>query len=233
MIKIEEAQKNNELFDKFLQENSGLIGVTIKRLNLIWKEDYLQEGYVGLIKATKRFKPEFGTEFSTYAVSVIAGQIMRYRRDYETTDITGANISRNIKDIFFKSQKLQRTGMSDSEICQKLNINTQKLNNARKAMTPCLSMDASIDSDEDNENMCLHAIIPDNTNIEDDVIENVCTSDLIMRLYQELTAIQTKVLTLHFEGLSQEHIGKIVGLSQVQVGRILKKIIDKGKRIAG
>lgn len=234
MVKVEEAQKDNSLMDAFIKENMGLVRIAIKLLGLNpFDEDYLQEGCIGLIKAVKRYNPGYGVEFSTYAMPMIQGCLQRYRRDYETNSIVGVKVSRGIKDIFFKAKRLSDGGMSDDEICKQLGMSPENLNNARTAMQHCASLDVEFDENyKGEEGRSLYDIIPAESNFEDEVTERIHREDFLDKLFEHLTEKQAKVLQLHLQGLSQCSIGQKLGLSQVDVSRTLKKIIEKGKQIA-
>jgi len=234
MVRIEEAQKDKSLMDIFIQENMGLVRIAIKKLGLNpFDEDYLQEGCIGLIKAVKRYDPERGVEFSTYAMHIIQGHLQRYRRDYESTNLTGVKVSRGIKDIFFSSKTLSDKGMSDEEICKQLGISLEKLNNARQAMQHCASLDAEFDENvKGEEGRSLHDIIPSDSGFEEEAVERIFREDFLDWLFECLNEKQANILMLHLNGLNQICIAQKLGLSQVYVSRTLKKIIETGKQIA-
>jgi RNA polymerase sporulation-specific sigma factor len=232
MVTIEEAQANSELMDTFINENMGLVGKAIKNLHLPqYTEDYVQEGAIGLIKAAKRFDPGFGTAFSTYAIPMIEGEIRRYMRDYEVTSITGAKVSRPIKDIYYKSIRLEH--LTDEEICKELSITLLELNEARQAMGYCNSLDADVNlNDKGDTPVTFHDVLTSGCDIEEDVVENILKVDIIDCLFQHLSDKHAEILELHLQGKVQQEIQKEVGLCQAQVSRILKYIIEKGKQIA-
>lgn len=234
MVRVEEAQANNSLMDDFINENMGLVRTAIKKLGLNpFDDDYLQEGCIGLVKAVKKYNPEFGVAFSSYAVSMIQGKVQQYRRDYESANLTGVRVSRGIKDIFFRTKTLSDKGMSDEEICKQLGISLEKLNNARIAMQHCASLDAEFDENEKGEEgKNLHDIISSDSGFEEEAVERICRHDFLDQLFECLSEKQASVLLLHLKGFNQRSIGQKLGLSQVDVSRSLKKIIEKGKQIA-
>jgi RNA polymerase sigma factor (sigma-70 family) len=227
MVTIEEAQGSKELMGIFIEENMGLVGTAIKNLHIPHTEDYIQEGSIGLIKAARRFDASFGTTFSTYAISMIEGEIRRYRREYETT----VKVPRGIKSIYFKSLRMEH--LTDEELCKELNISIKELNEARLAMGHCSSLDTDVHKEDGGDApITLHSIIASNCNTEDDAIENLFRSEIIDCLFQNLSEKQVEILELHLRGKSQQDIEKEVGLSQPHVSRILRKIINLGKQIA-
>jgi RNA polymerase sigma factor (sigma-70 family) len=227
MVKIEEAQANKELMDTFINENMGLVGTAIKNLHIPHTEDYIQEGAIGLIKAAKRFDTNYGTTFSTYAVPMIEGEIRRYRREYETT----VKVPRDIKSIYFKSLRMEH--LTDEEICKELNISIKELNEARLAMGYCNSLDTDVHKEDDGDApITLHSLLASDCNTEEDAVENLLRIDIIDCLFQHLSDKHAEILELHLRGKTQQEIEKLVGLSQPEVSRKLKHIVEVGKQIA-
>jgi RNA polymerase sporulation-specific sigma factor len=227
VVKIEEAQANKKLMDIFINENMGLVGTAIKKLHIPSTEDYVQEGAIGLIKAARRFDSSFGVTFSTYAIPMIVGELRRHMRDYGTT----VKVPRDIKSLFYKSLRLDH--LTDDEICKELNITIEELNDARLAMNACKSLDEDVHkNDSGDAPIALHDILASDCDIESDVVENMLQKDIIERLFQHLNDEHAEILHLSLLGKSQMQIKYLVGLSQAQVSRILRGIIEKGKQIA-
>jgi RNA polymerase sporulation-specific sigma factor len=230
VVTIEEAQGNKELMDIFISENMGLVRKAIDNLHIPPIEDYIQEGAIGLIKAAKRFDISYGFTFSTFAIPKIIGQIHQYRRDYGITSITGTKIPRSIKDIYYKSLRLEH--MDDEEICKELNITMVDLSEARLAMGYCGSLDFELPENRNGESGALvHDIIASTENTEEEAMDKIFKNEIIDCLFQHLNDEHTEILQLHLQGRKQQDIEKLVGVSQVQVSRILKKIINLGKQI--
>jgi RNA polymerase sigma factor (sigma-70 family) len=234
MLTIKDIKNDNSLTDEFFQENTGLIWSVIRQLNLsVYNEDYFQVGCIGLLKAINRFNVECGNKFSTYAIPMISGELRRYIRDFESMNITGAKISRGIKDIYFKSKRLSGSGINDTEICSQLGITPDKLNYARQAMNYCISLDSELpESNRGDKGSPLYDIIPDDKSFEDELTEEMFNKEFLGQLYECLSKKQSEVLYFHLNGLSQNAIAKKIGTSQVQISRIIKRIIEKGKQIA-
>lgn len=232
MISIQEVQTDTSLMNDFVQENLGLVKTAIYNLGLRYSnEDYFQEGCIGLVKAIKRYNPEFGIAFSTYAIPLIQGEVMRYRRDYEVTSISGVKVSRSLIVIYNKSNKLKDKGLCDKEICDKLGITLKMLNNARKAMTQCASLDECF-TDNEGASKSLYDIIPLDSSLEDDVTNKISIDFIIKQLNERLNKKQSEVLRLHLQGLKQTNISRKLGISQPHVGRILRQIITIAKEIS-
>ncbi|MBO8183631.1 MAG: sigma-70 family RNA polymerase sigma factor [Archaeoglobus sp.] len=234
MIKIEEAKKNEVLMDQFVQENIGLVRAAIKKLGLdMHNEDYFQEGCIGLIEAIRNFNPKYGTKFSTYAVPMIQGRVKRYLRDYQIRSITGIKVSRELADIYLRYKRLHNKGMTDEEICTRLGITRDKLDYARQAMQGCMRLDADLPENRKRDKPHrLSDIIPSDISVEDEALENAMRESLLEQLFERLNERENRILHLYLQGSTQEKIAQIVGVSQAQVSRILRNIIEKGRRIA-
>lgn len=230
MVTIAEAQSDRELMGIFIEENMGLVNSVIKQMNRPVNEEYLQQGAIGLMKAIRYFKPEFGCKFSTYAVPMIMGEIQRYMRDYETNTITGAKVSRVIKDIYYRSIKLEH--LEDSDICKELNITQSELDEARRAMQWHNSFDMELpESIAKDRGIILYDLFAANDNTEEEAIERLAKIDILDCLFDRLNERQAEVLYQYFQEKTQMEIAMVTGISQAQVSRILIRIIEIGKEI--
>ncbi len=225
MITIEEVQANSELMNDFIEENMGLVKMGIKKAGIPLTEDFLQEGAIGLLKAARRFDISRGLAFSTYAVPLIIGQARRYNRDYASGDmVSGMNVSRDLKAIFFKSLKYE--GYEDTEICKELNITLQELEEAHMSMKSCMSLDKdSHNNSAGDKSTEIYEFIPSKENVEDDVINKLSTEELMEYVKIEFGEQALKALNLYLSGeFTQSQIGKQIGKSQVNVSRLLYRI---------
>lgn len=229
-IAIADAQKDKQLMDKFIEQNLGLVKATITRLGIDITEDNFQDGCVGLLLAAKRFNPDYGAEFSSFAVPYIRGTVKRRYRDNASTDRTGAKVSRELVELYFRINKLEGKSLADSEICRRLDITPDRLNEARTAMQLRQHFDALVWTGKNGEDkqLSLYDAIPANHGFEEEITDSV----FIEQLFDCLNARQALVLYWHLQGLSQEKVGEKVGITQVQVSRTLKTIIKIGKRFA-
>ena len=205
-----------------IQENSGLIWSVTKRYlgRGIEAEDLYQLGCLGFIKAVEGFDPAFGTQFSTYAVPKISGEIRRFLRD------DGAvKVSRGIKEraALIKtaynqlSQELGREP-SVSEVSQKTGFTTEEIAIAESATASV----ESIQQDNGQDGFTLENVLTD-TDSEEQLIEHIALRQAISRLSdREATVIRMR----YYHGLTQERISKVLAVSQVQVSRIEKKAIE-------
>jgi RNA polymerase sigma factor (sigma-70 family) len=224
MVTIEEAQANSELMNVFIEENMGLVKMVLKQLRLPQSEDLLQEATIGLFKAASRFEPEREFQFSTYAVPMIIGEIRRYRRDRDYLHHTGGlKVPRDIRKIYYKS--LDFEGYDDSDICQKLNITKEQLDEARIAMSICKSFDIDVHQEDDGDApITLHSVVPSSYNVEEEATDKIALDEIKSIAVENFGERAARIIELSLSGLTQAEVGKIVNISQVQVSRTLKKI---------
>lgn len=231
MITIEEVQANSELMNEFITENMGLVKSTIKRYGFPFTDDYLQEGAIGLLKAVKNFDVSRGFAFSTYAVPSIISQARIHNRSYASADnVSGMNVPRQLKRIYFKSLKFE--GYEDTDICKELNITLEQLEEARVAMSFCRSLDKDSHNNESGDKATeIYEFIPSKENVEDDVIDKLSNEELMEFIKLEFGEQAVQAVTLYLSGeFTQSQVGKQIGISQVNVSRLLYRIARDYKR---
>lgn len=222
--RVREGDKQAE--NRMVEENMGLVYSIARRfLNRGYDaEDLTQIGAIGLIKAVKKFNPEFNVQFSTYAVPMITGEIKRFLRD------DGAvKISRTLKENTMKGwrcEELLRRKLNRqptiNEISKESGIDAESLIEAFEAATPPESIYESVYDNGDKEIRLLDTITGEE--IEDGVINKVMIDDILSRLTEREKEI---ILLRYFRGKTQSEIAKIIGVSQVQISRIEKKAIER------
>ncbi len=222
--RVREGDKQAE--NIMVEENMGLVYSIVRRFtNRGYDvEDLTQIGAIGLIKAVKKFNPEFNVQFSTYAVPMITGEIKRFLRD------DGAiKISRSLKENAIKGwrcEELLRRRLNRQptvkEISEECGIEAESLVEAFEAATPPESIYESIYDNGEKEIHLLDTIVGDE--IEDGIINKVMIDDILKRM----TEREKEIITLrYFCGKTQTEIAEVVGVSQVQVSRIEKKAIER------
>lgn len=224
--RVREGDKQAE--NIMVEENMGLVYSIVRRFaNRGYEtEDLTQIGAIGLIKAVKKFNPEFNVQFSTYAVPMITGEIKRFLRD------DGAiKISRTLKENAMKgwrSEEVLRRRLNREptikEISKECGIDAESLVEAFEAAAPPESIYENI---YDNGEKKIHLLdIIAGEEIEDGIINKVMIDDILKRL----TPREKEIMLLrYFKGKTQSEIAKIIGVSQVQISRIEKKAISRIK----
>lgn len=208
--------------EEILQENNGLIWSVTKRYlgRGTEAEDLFQLGCLGFIKAVEGFDPAFGTQFSTYAVPKISGEIRRFLRDDGAVKVSRGIKERAalIKTTFNQlSQELGREP-SMSELCTHTGFTVEEIAIAESATASV----ESIQQDNGQDGFTLESVLTDSDN-EDRLIEHIALRQAISKLSdREATVIKLR----YYHGLTQERISKVLAVSQVQVSRIEKKAIE-------
>lgn len=210
-------------------DNFGLVGMVLKRLGIYpddsMYEDYQQIGYIGLYKASQKFKPELGFRFSTYAVPMIIGEIKRERQ--ETAHFL--KIPRKTKEAYYRYRGLGKRGLDDLEVCKKLGITMTELTEIKKPFASVAHLDAPIRNESDGNVILLGDSLPSETNLEDECISKVYWEGM----FGNLTEVERKCVELRTAGMVQREIAKRVGLSQAQVSRVLIKAKTKLSNMLG
>ena len=221
---------DKEALEILVERNSGLIWSIVKRfLNRGYdKEDLYQIGCIGLIKAIKKFDFNFNTEFSTYAVPVIMGEIKRFLRDDGII-----KVSRNIRENAIKinhireefSKKNSRE-ITVSELEDILKIDREDIVIALDSLKVMESLDVRVDSNDSNSDYLIDKISL-NKNEEDQKIDYIMVKEFINNLDKRDRDI---ILMRYYKGATQSKIANMMGISQVQISRIEKRLLEKMKR---
>lgn len=209
-----------------VEENMGLVYSIVRRfLNRGYDaEDLTQIGAIGLIKAVKKFNPEFNVQFSTYAVPMITGEIKRFLRD------DGAiKISRTLKENAMKGRRSEEAlrrrlnrQPTINEISRECGIDAENLVEAFEAAAPIGSIYESVYDNGEKEIHLLDTIAGEE--MEDGIINKVMIDEIMGKLTPREKEI---ILLRYFRGKTQTEISEVIGVSQVQVSRIEKKAIER------
>lgn len=224
---IKRAQEGDEVaMNKIINDNVGLVWNIVRRfLNRGYeKEDLFQIGCLGFIKAIKRFNIEYENKLSTYAVSMIIGEIKRFLRDDSMV-----KVSRNLKEIATKVKEMQEynlkqfgTEIEIEEIAKILNVSKEDIILALEATSYVTSLDKSISDNKDD------ITIGERIIKEDDEYEKLIDKMTIKQVMSILDEKERKVIIYrYYKEMTQMQISKLLGTSQVQVSRIEKKAINK------
>ena len=182
------------------------------------KEDLIQYSVLGLIKSIDKFDFDSGYQLATYATVCCQGEILRFIRDSNSV-----KVPRSILDLNTKLNRYIREGYSDEEIKKMMGVDYEDLLIARSAMSS-LSLDNPIRVEHSGDGLSLYEIISNGESLEDEV----CLSESLKSAFKVLTEKERRVIELtYFENKTQREIGFILGTTQVQVSRILKKSLLK------
>ena len=209
--------------ERLVERNSGLIWSVARRFfgRGVDSDDLYQLGCVGFLKAIEGFDEAYGTQFSTYAVPKISGEIRRFLRD------DGAiKVSRTIKEqaLVIRTarndleQRLNRAPTL-SEISEATGIAPEDIAVAETATGPT----ESLQRESGDGGFTLENVLGDYGE-EERVIEQVSLKEAIKKLPEK----EQQVISLrYYHGLTQDKASRVVGVSQVQVSRLEKRAIEK------
>ena len=225
---IESAHKGDkQARDILITENMGLIWSIVRRFagRGYEIEDLFQIGSIGLIKAVDKFDTSFDVRFSTYAVPMITGEIKRFLRDDGMI-----KVSRTLKETVVKVQraKEQITKMNGheptiDEISKEIGVISEEIVMALEAGSEIESLYKTIYQGDGNSILLIDKIEEDK-NAHEVLINKMVLSDLI----KLLTPKEQKIIEMrYFAEKTQTDIAKELGISQVQVSRLEKKILAR------
>lgn len=227
MISTEELiaksqQGDSEARSLLVEQNTGLIWSVARRFigRGTEADDLFQLGCLGFLKAIDGFDLSYGTQFSTYAVPKISGEIRRFLRD------DGAvKVSRTLKERAFsiksaKNQLIQELGREPTveELGDRLSITAEDIALAENATAAV----ESIQQESGEDGFTLEHILSDSDG-EDTMLERIALRNAIDRLQER----ESMVIRLrYYHGLTQERVSRVLQVSQVQVSRIEKKALQ-------
>ena len=225
---IARAQKGDqEASSALVEENSGLIWSVARRFlgRGTEAEDLYQLGSLGFLKAVEGFDLDYGTQFSTYAVPKIAGEIRRFLRD------DGAvKVSRGIKEqaAAIKAARNRLTHALDreptiQEIAAQTGFSPEEIALAETATAAT----ESIHRETGDEGFTLENVLTD-TESEERMVEKIALRQAIEALPEREKMV---VKLRYFHSLTQQRVAKVMDVSQVQVSRIEKKALTMLKEL--
>ena len=227
-IKTEEilkAQDNDkEAMSNIIENNSGLLWSMVKRFlgRGYEAEELYQIACIGFIKSIKRFDTSLNLRLSTYAVPYIMGEIKRFIRDDGQI-----KISRRLKELSSKIKEIQREYLCKKgedvtifQLSKILKVSKEEIAMALESERPLESINEE-NYDEQNGETKISKI----SNGKDEtamLINKICINNLI----NELGTREKQIILLrYYKGKTQSEVAKILGVTQVQISRIEKKIL--------
>lgn len=189
-------------------------------------DDLFQIGCIGLIKAIDNFDPSHGVRFSTYAVPMIIGEIRRYLRDNNPV-----RVSRSIKDVAYKAMQVKEALISKNqkeptvdEIAKELDLPVNDVVLALESIVEPVSLFESAYSDSGDTVYVLDQL--GDKYDDSDWLDEISFRDTVSSLCER----EKKILDLRFmRGMTQMEVSQEIGISQAQVSRIEKGVIEKIK----
>ena len=207
--------------EQLVNENTGLIWSVARRFlgRGTESEDLYQLGCLGFLKAVEGFDLDYGTQFSTYAVPKIAGEIRRFLRDDGAIKVSRSLKERSTAVRLMRSRLASALGREPTigELAEQLGLTAEEIALAENATQEVESIHRACGE----EGFTLESILTD-TESEERMLEKIALRQAI----SELPEREKSVIALrYFHGLTQDRVAKVLGVSQVQVSRIEKKAI--------
>lgn len=226
---IELAQKGSrEALNRLISNNKGLIWNIVKRFNDrgYEPEDLYQIGCVGFLKSIKRFDISYEVKLSTYAVPYILGEIKRFIRDDGLI-----KVSRSTKELAVKIKTIQNEYFTQKgkeitikELAGKLKIDKEEIALAMESSKPV----ESIYKEESNED---DRLVIDRISSPIDQEKKITDRLALNEIIKELNDRERQIILLrYYKEKTQMQVGKILGITQVQVSRIERKVLDRMKQ---
>lgn len=224
---LDRAQNgDNDACQQVLTENVGLIWSIVKRYSGcgVDTDDLYQLGCIGFIKAVKGFDLTYGTQFSTYAVPKIAGEIRRFLRDDGSVKV-GRSLREKGQTLFYTRERLRHTLGREpqlSELAQETGMTVEEVAAVELANGPLESL-----QQETIDGLTLESTLGTDSP-EEGMVEKIALREAIDSLPER----ERITILLHFfRGMTQEQTARILKVSQVQVSRLERKGLAKLREI--
>ena len=210
---------------QLVEENVGLIWCVVKRFygRGVEPEDLFQIGSIGLLKAIDKFDISYEVKFSTYAVPMISGEIKRFLRDDGMI-----KVSRSLKELSYKAymmrEKLQEILNREptlDELAEKLQVDKEDLVMALDSANEVESLYKPVYQKDGNE-VALVDKLEEKEAQEDKILNHMLLTQLLESLEKDARQL---IYLRYFANKTQTEVGKELGISQVQVSRMEKKIL--------
>ena len=221
---------DKEARDQLVKETVGLVWCVVKRFygRGAEPEDLFQIGSIGLLKAIDKFDLSYDVQFSTYAVPMISGEIRRFLRDDGMI-----KVSRSLKKLSYKCGKkkeelTERMGREPTveELATSLGTEKEELVQAMEAATEVESIYRPIHQEGDSQLSILDRL-EEKSRPEEHLLNRMMLSQILDGLDKEERQL---IYLRYFQEKTQAAVGEILGISQVQVSRMEKKILERMRK---
>lgn len=222
---IVEAQKGDKsAMEKLINVNNGLIWSLVKRFidRGYETDDLYQVAVIGFIKSIKKFDTSFEVRLSTYAVPYILGELRRY------TQVEGpVKVSRTVKELQYKISEIQREYLKKGkeitieELAKETGVSKEEVILALESNVIVTSIYETESNDDDG--ITTMEKLSDGIDEQTLITNKIVLTELINNLNEQEKQI---ILLRYFRGKTQKEVGKIMGVNQVQISRIERRILD-------
>ena len=212
---------DTEACGRLVEENQGLIWSIVRRYARkdVDTEDLYQLGCLGFLKAVQGFDLTYGTQFSTYAVPKIAGEIRRFLRDDGMIRVGRGKKEQALRLHRAREELTAQLGREPvlSELAQATGMTPEDIAAADLAAAAVVSLQA----ESGETGLALESVVGSESP-EEGMVEKVALRTAIDRLPERERQL---ILLRYFKGLTQDRTARILGVSQVQVSRLEKKCL--------
>ena len=224
---LQAAREGDKLAcEQVLEDNTGLIWSVVRRYygRGVEPDDLYQLGCLGFLKAIQGFDSEFGTQFSTYAVPKIAGEIRRFLRDDGPVKVSRGLKERGAAIRGARARLAADLGREPtlSELAEATDLSPEDIAAAETAIEPVVSLQAETGED----GLTLEGMLTAG-NEEEGMVERITLRAAIDALPERE---QQVLLLRYYKGLTQMNTARVLGVSQVQVSRLERRALDRLRR---
>ena len=211
--------------EQLVKENVGLVHCVVKRFleRGAEREDLFQIGSIGLLKAIDKFDLTYNVKFSTYAVPLISGEIKRFLRDDGMIKVSRPLKETAVKAKFLREQLISKTGEEPtvSELAQRMGIDTETLVEALDSSREVESIFKTVYRSDGSPVYLIDRLCEGST---DDIADTITLKQILVELEPKERQL---IFLRYFKDKTQSETAKEIGISQVQVSRMEKKIINR------
>ncbi|WP_066351718.1 RNA polymerase sporulation sigma factor SigF [Fervidicola ferrireducens] len=222
---------DEEAKNEFVALNLGLVWSVVKKFSNrgYEPEELFQIGSVGLLKAIDKFDFTYNVKFSTYAIPMIIGEIKRFIRDNSPV-----KMARSLRDLTIKIQSAKEKLLYELnreptiiELSEEIEVPPEEIVMGLEAIQPIVSLN-DVAYQEDGAPIYYIDKLDDGEQLHSQWIEKIAVKEALSRLDK----LERQIIILrYFKEKSQTEVAKVLGITQVQVSRLEKKILTKIKNM--
>ena len=216
-------QGDSRACEQVLQENNGLIWSVVRRYygRGVEPDDLYQLGCLGFLKAVQGFDPAFGTQFSTYAVPKIAGEIRRFLRDDGPVKVSRGLKERGSAIKNARGRLCTQLGREPtlSELAEETGLSPEDIAAAETAAEPVISLQAQTGE----SGLTLEGMLGAGDE-EEGLVERLTLRAALSKLPERE---QQVLLLRYYRGMTQVNAARVLGVSQVQVSRLERRALER------
>ena len=226
-VLIKRAQEGEkQAREVLIEQNLGLVHHIVKRFmgRGYEAEDLFQIGVIGLIKSIDKFDTSYDVKFSTYAVPLITGEIKRFIRDDGMVKVSRTLKENNIKVKYAKErlESKQNREPTLEEVAREAALSVEEVVLAMEAGVQVESIYKSVYQNDGNEIYMVDQLADEKENAQEAVLNHMVLNQLLDSLPQK----EQKLIWLrYYQDKTQTEVARVLGISQVQVSRMEKKIL--------